>query len=72
MKKGYALEDLKWSLLQQGYLRVEVEKAISIIKEKQAKEIPRTPIKTEETVEEKVEMPIIEEKKGFFSRLFGK
>lgn len=71
VKKGYPLEDLKWTLIRQGYLKIEVEKAVEIMKEKQAKEEKMKP-KPREIIDEPVvfQEPVVE-KKGFWSRLFG-
>lgn len=71
LKKGYKLEDLKYVLLNQGYMRIEVEEAVRIVGEKIKKLESEKKKKIEEEVsviEEVVELP----KKGFFARLFGR
>lgn len=72
LKKGYTKDSLKWALVQQGYPKIEVEKAFVKVDEELAREAPILETKPEIKVE--VIEPanaVIEEKKGFFSRLFG-
>lgn len=38
--KGYTEESLKWALVNQGYAKIEVEKAIKLANEQLAKEAP--------------------------------
>ena len=40
MKKGYTLESLRWALINQGYSRVSVEKAIEEFNKDLAKQAP--------------------------------
>jgi SOS response regulatory protein OraA/RecX len=69
MAKGYKPQDLKWALINQGYSRMEVDKAIKMVSEFEALQRPK---KIEEPkVEPIVEMPEVPAKKGFFKRLFG-
>lgn len=69
MKKGYSMDSLRWALVNQKYSKIEIDKAIKIIE-------ARTPKKEEPKVipmqEVKQEPIVIPEKKGFFSRLFGR
>ncbi len=41
LSKGYTVEALKWSLINQGYSRTEVSRAIKIAHEQLAKKAPR-------------------------------
>ncbi|MFA4952906.1 MAG: hypothetical protein WC584_01670 [Candidatus Pacearchaeota archaeon] len=71
MKKGYKLEDLKIILVQQGYLRSDIDRVIEIIRQK-TKKVQEE--KEEREKKEKEVVEIVEEqirKKGFFSRIFG-
>jgi len=59
LSKGYTLESLKWALINQGYPRMEVDRAIKITNEELAKEAPKfvekpiIKVETEPQVEEK-------------------
>lgn len=41
LAKGYTIESLKWALINQGYSRTEVNKAIKITNEELAKKAPK-------------------------------
>jgi hypothetical protein len=41
LAKGYTLESLKWALVNQGYSRSEVNRAIRIVNEELAKKAPK-------------------------------
>jgi len=71
MKKGYKLEDLRIILIQQGYLRSDIDRAIEIIREKtkKAQDEREKMERREKEVVEIVDEPV--EKKGFFRKLFG-
>ena len=71
LKKNYSIEDLKWALIRQGYLKSEVEKAVEIMKEKGIKEEKPKQLETPKVEKIEIEEPIVEEKRGFFKRLFG-
>jgi len=75
IEKGYTTDSLRWALINQGYTRVEVQKAIDIankelamavpkLREKPVINVQREPVYTEEKKEGKI--------KGLFSRFFGK
>ena len=72
LKKGYKLEDLRIILIQQGYLRSDIDRAIQIIREKTKK------VQEEREERERKEKEVVEiveesvERKGFFRRLFGR
>ena len=68
LKKGYKLEDLRWSLINQGHSRISVDKAINFVKEiEEAKNI-----KPVEAIEIKEPIDIqIREEKNFWQRLKG-
>ena len=58
LAKGYTLESLKWALIDQGYSRSEVNRAIKLANEELAKKAP----KLEEKPVIKVERePILQE-----------
>ncbi len=68
LKKGYTKESLKWALVNQGYPRLEVEKAIRAVDEQMAADAPILRVKPEIRVEV---VPPVEEKKSFWKRFFG-
>ncbi len=41
LKKGYTLDALRFSLIEQGYSRISVEKAIEIVNQRLAKTAPK-------------------------------
>jgi hypothetical protein len=69
LKKGYTKESLKWALINQGYSRIEVDKAIRQAEEELASEAPM--LKSRPEIERKVEPVSEEPKKGFWKKLFG-
>lgn len=83
LEKGYNLDSLRYSLLNQGYSKISVERAINRANEKIAEKIP--PIKEKPRITYKVipvapessenseDLEPIEvepEKKGFWKRMF--
>ena len=73
LKKGYTKESLKWALVNQGYSKLEVEKAIKKTDEALAKQAP--PLKTKpeikyEIIEPKEYAVKIEKKQSFWKTLF--
>lgn len=71
LKKGYKMDDLRWALVSQKHSRIEIEKAIKIIE-------ARTPsVKKDEERKEEIKVATQEQliepeqKRGFWSRLFG-
>ena len=74
LAKGYKVADLRWTLVSQGYSKIEIDKAMNIINQEQSVEDNRKQEIEEATkkmMEESKPELIKEEKKGFFSRLFG-
>jgi len=71
--KGYKLNDLKWTLISQGYSKIEIDKAMVIIDQEQAAEDKRR--RDIEEATKKMTMPEVEvvkeEKKGFWRSIFG-
>lgn len=71
--KGYTLDSLRVSLINQGYSKISVEKAIERANQQIAQEIP--PIKEKPQITHKIitedNEVIIPEKKGFLKRIFG-
>ena len=47
IKKGYTIDALKYSLINQGYTRISVEKAIDLANQQLADEIPEVKEKPE-------------------------
>lgn len=72
LKKGYTKESLKWALVQQGYSKLEVEKAIEQVDKSLASEAPVLDTKPKITYEAQPIAPVVEEKKSFWKRLLGK
>jgi len=73
LAKGYKISDLRWTLVSQGYSRIEIDKALNMINQEQAEEEKRK-AQIEEATKKMFTTPpevIKEEKKGFFGRLFG-
>lgn len=72
LKKGYTKESLKWALINQGYSKFEVEKALKRVDEELAKQAPKLnskPIIKYEVVEptrEKVKKEGKKPEKGSF------
>jgi len=66
LSKRYTIDQLKILLIQQGYSRAAVEKAVNIV---QARMPKPQPVAKERP---KIEFTEVQEKKpGFFARLFG-
>ena len=56
LKKGYTEESLKWALINQGYSKISVEKALKLANEELAKKAPKfieKPVIKYEIIEEK-------------------
>lgn len=74
LKKGYTRESLKWALIEQGYSRFEVEKALKRADQKLASKAPVLKAKPEikyEIVEPKeFAMTHTSIKKPFWKRFF--
>lgn len=68
LKKGYTKESLKWALIQQGYSKIEVEKALKRVDFDLARKAPVLDVKPKITHEI---IPVPEEKKSFWKKLFG-
>ncbi len=58
ISKGYTLESLKWALIEQGYSRSSVKKAVKKVNEKLAKKAPKLKEKPRIKVEKE---PILKE-----------
>lgn len=73
LNKGYKISDLRWTLVSQGYSKIEIDKALHVIEQEQAIEDKRRADIEEATKKMVVQQPEVvkEEKKGFFARLFG-
>ena len=72
LKKGYTKESLKWALVNQGYSKLEVEKAVNEAEAELAREAPVLKSKPEITYEVlEPKDAIVEEKKSFWKRIFG-
>ena len=79
LKKGYTLDSLRFSLINQGYSKISIENAIEIANKEIAEEIPPLKEKPEitykviaDTHEDLEHVKVsLESKKSFFKRLFG-
>ena len=75
LKKGYTRESLKWALINQGYSKLEVEKALKIADQKLAAQAPALKSKPEikfEIVEPKeYAMKFSSTEKPWWKRLLG-
>lgn len=69
LKKGYTKESLKWALINQGYSKIEVTKAMQRAEERMASEAPL--LKSYPEITRTIEPIEDEPRKGFWSRLFG-
>jgi len=70
LRKGYTKESLRWALLNQGYSKLEIEKALQRADKELADEAPI--LKTKPEIEHKI-TPLYEDqkpKKSFFGRWF--
>ena len=68
--KGYTQESLKWALLSQGYTKAEFEKAMKIVTENQAKNLP--PVKEKPVIKyEAVSQDKPKEEKSFWKKITG-
>jgi hypothetical protein len=70
LKKGYTKESLKWALINQGYSKLEVDKAIKRADESLANQAPI--LKTKPIIKHEIIEPknLAEQKKSFWQRLF--
>jgi SOS response regulatory protein OraA/RecX len=76
LAKGYTIESLKYSLLQQGYSRTSIEKSIEIANKQMAQEAPKMvekPVIKFQTIDdsEMAQKVASQEEGGFFKKLFG-
>jgi len=81
LKKGYPLDALKFSLINQGYSKISVENAIELANKQIAEEIPKvkeTPQITYKIIEEDLdsgesneEIINVTPKESFWKKLFG-
>ena len=76
LKKGYTLDSLKFSLINQGYTRISVENAIHLANARLADELPKIKEKPEITYKlidhsGNNEVMNFAPKKSFWQRLFG-
>lgn len=64
LKKGYTKESLRWALVNQGYSKIEVEKALSKVDIELANKAPI--LKTKPEIEHIIVEPETKKKKGWF------
>ena len=69
LKKGYPLESLKWALINQGYSKIEVEKAIVRVNLELAAKAPI--LETKPVIKYELIEPKQEDKKPFWKRMLG-
>ena len=77
LSKGYTIDSLRYSLMQQGYSRTSVEKSIEIANKQLASEAPKVQekpvIKYEILDEDEMAKKVAEQDaagKGFFSKIW--
>lgn len=73
LKKGYTLDSLKWALINQGYSRTAVEKAMIQVQEELSKEAPvlkEKPIIRHEILDEH-NKPVVFHKKPWWKKILG-
>jgi len=75
LSKGYTVDALRFSLMNQGYSRISIDKAIELVNKQLASEVPlikEKPQITYRIIEDKSQfIQISKEKKSFWRRLFG-
>ena len=77
LSKGYTIESLKYSLMQQGYSRTSVEKAIQLATKQMAETAPKMvekPTITYQTIDDSemaAKVAAQDSQGGFFKKLFG-
>lgn len=72
IKKGYTPDSLKWALVNQGYQKTSVEKALELAHQEMAREAPifrEKPTITHEVIDEAGQP--VEIKKSWWKKLFG-
>ena len=69
LQKGYTKESLKWALIQQGYSKLEVEKAMIAVDRDLAQHAPI--LESKPVIKYEVEPVAEPEKKSFWKKLFG-
>ena len=72
IKKGYTADSLKWALINQGYQKSSIEKAIEVAHQELAKEAPvfkEKPVITHEIIDEAGKP--IEISKPWWKKIFG-
>ena len=69
MGRGYNIDQMRFTLMQHGYSRAAIDRGIRIYTQNHPvkAEMP----KIEEAVAAPVVEPVVEEKKGLFSKIFG-
>lgn len=75
LKKGYTKESLKWALIDQGYSRIEVDRALKKVDKELADSAPKLETKPQikyEIVEPEGYKIKVEPKKSFWKKLLGK
>lgn len=70
LRKGYTLDSLKFSLMNQGYSRISIDKAIEVLHEQLAKEAPI--MKEKPQISYKMIPEPSYQEPGFFKRMIRK
>ena len=63
------MDTLKWAVINQGYSRVEITKAIELAAKELADAVPK--FEEKPLIRQQIEPVMEEPKKGFWKRLFG-
>jgi len=69
LSKGYSHDQIRLVLLQQGYSRAAIDRAIRLVQESMPKQAP---VLVKERPKIEVVSHELEKKPGFFEKLFGK
>ena len=74
LQKGYTRDSLKWALINQGYMKIEVEKAFKIVEEempKMPKSLVQEPRQIQVSQSIQVNPEVEAEKVSFWKKWFG-
>ena len=74
LKKGYTIDSLKWALINQGYQKYQITKAIDIVNKELAESAPKLkekPVIKHEIIDEDNHAIEIVYKKPWWKKFFG-
>ena len=67
--RGYSMDQIRFTLMQHGYSRAAIERGMRIYNQNKPAVVEQ--VKVEEPVVQPVAEAVVEEKKGFFSKVVG-